>query len=353
MPDALDYTYCSRKKLKRGWREYWRFRRNGIDAALPGDPRSDVEAMRRYADLVEKAENREARTAQDPLRHSFEWLTRQYLASTEFGALAPATQDDYTGVIEDRLIPALGPERFDCVTRASLKLVRDSVIAQGLAPRTANKVKQLASLLYSWAEDEELLPEDFVNPGKKLKKLKGAGKPIEIWSDEEIDLFLAACAPRMRTAVLLALHTGQRAADLVAMDWVDYQSPKGKPAFVRVRQNKTGEPLTIACHPRLRAHLDAIRTRFGGAILRGEDGGPITANALASAMYREVGGIDGMPRRSLHGLRYASAGQLEAVGCSVVQISSIVGHRTYQMALKYARQRKDAEAAIARLDQTA
>lgn len=343
----LPYTYCSRKKLKSGIREYWRFRRDGIDAPLPGDPRRDPAAMRKYADLVEQAERR-AETSAEPARHTFEWLARQYLASAEFAQLKPATQDDYIGTIEDRLIPALGPERFDCIGRSAIKLVRDAVLAEGLAPRTANKVKQVASLLYSWAEEEELLPEGFPNPGKRLKKLKASGKPIEIWSDEEIALFLGACEPAMRTAVLLALHTGQRAGDLVAMKWADYQG-----TMIRVRQNKTGEPLTIPCHPALRAHLDAIRTRFGGKIIRGEGGRETNANALASAIYRAVRKVEGMPPRSLHGLRYAAAGRLEAAGCSVVEISAIVGHRTYQMAMKYARQRKDAEAAIARLGQTA
>lgn len=353
VPDPLDYTYCNRKRLKHGVREYWRFRRDGIDVALPGDPRTDTAAMRRYAELTDQAQAREA-AANDPgaPRHTFEGLARTYLASTEFGALAERTQSDYRDVLEQRLIPALGPERFDCVTRATVKLVRDAVIREGRATRTANKVKQVASLLYTWADDEELLPADFVNPGMKLKKLKGTGKPIEIWSDEEIEMFLAACEPRMHTVVLLALHTGQRATDLALMDWTDYQAPKGKPAFIRVRQNKTGEPLTIACHTRLRAHLDTIRTGFGGRILRGEDGKPTNRLALATAMHRAVGAIDGMPRRSLHGLRYAAAGQLEAVGCSVVEITSLIGHRTYQMALKYARQRKDAEAALARLEQT-
>lgn len=63
--------------------------------------------------------------------------------------------------------------------------------------------------------------------------------------------------------------------------------------------------------------------------------------------------IEGMPHRSLHGLRYAAAGMLEDAGCTMVEISSIIGHRTYQMAMKYARQRKDAEAAIRRIEQQA
>lgn len=140
------------------------------------------------------------------------------------------------------------------------------------------------------------------------------------------------------------MHTGQRASDVVAMQWSDCLGN-----MIRVRQNKTDEPLVIPCHPVLAAHLKKIRTRFAGPILRMADGKPTNANALASAIYRAIGKIEGMPRRSMHGLRYAAAGNLAQGGCTVSQVSAIIGHRTYQMAMKYAAQRADAEAAIARL----
>ena len=68
-PD-LPYTYRSRKKLKSGIRDYWRFRRDGIDSPLPGDPRRDTAAMRKYADLMDQAYRRELR-AEGPTRGSF------------------------------------------------------------------------------------------------------------------------------------------------------------------------------------------------------------------------------------------------------------------------------------------
>lgn len=340
----LPYTYRSRKKLKSGIRTYWRFRRDGLDSPLPGDPKRDIAAMRKYADLMEQADNRALREA-GPARHSFAWLAQQYLASEEFRSLADATQKDYRRVIDERLVPVLGPERFDCISRAAIKLVRDKVRAEGKSVRTANKVKQLASLLYSWADEEELLPDGFANPGARLKKLKGKGTPIAVWSKEEIELFVRHCDPHMKTAVLIALYTGQRASDVVKMEWKDVLG-----GVVRVRQNKTGEPLDIPCHPALKQHLETIRTHFGGPIVRAHDGKPTNANALSSALGRAVKKVEGMPERSLHGLRYAAAANLEAAGCSVVQISSIVGHRTYQMAMQYARQRRDAEAAMARLE---
>lgn len=345
----LPYTYRNSKKLAGGkWRDYWRFRRNGVDTPLPGAP-GDKAFHTRYSELIAQAEQREeADAAKKADRHSFQWLCDSYLDSTEFKSLSEKTQDDYRKTIEDRLVPALGPERFDCINRASIKLIRDAVLKEGLSARSANKVKQVASLLYTWADDEELLPEDFINPGMKLKKVKGKSKPITIWSPEEIAHYLANCQPFMVTPVMLALYTGQRREDLVQMEWADCLGD-----IVRVRQNKTGEPLDIPCHPALKAHLASIRTKFGGAIIRAQDGKPMNAGSLSAAMNRAVAAIDGMPHRTMHGLRYAAAGALEVAGCTVAQIQSVIGHRTYQMAMQYARQRRDAEAAMARLQQSA
>lgn len=337
----LPYTYFSRKRLASGkFKVYWRYRRDGIDTPLPGDPSIDIPAMRKYAELEADAERR-ADADEGPERHTFEWLAKAYLQSAEFAALADITQTDYRRTIEARLIPALGPERYDCLTRAAIKLVRDAVAGE-FSARTAHKVKQAASCIYAWADQEELVPEGF-NPAASMKRLKGKSKSIEIWTQEEIDLFLAHATGTARTAVMLALYTGQRREDLVQLQWSDCLGNS-----IRVRQNKTGEPLVIPCHPALSKHLKSVRTKFGGPVLRGSDGGPLSANALSRVLERAIDKIEGMPRRTPHGLRYASAGAMEAAGCSVVQISSIIGHRTYQMAMKYASQRREAEGAMTR-----
>ncbi len=344
----LPYVYCNSKKLAGSrYKDYWRFRRDGVDIALPGAP-GDPAFHARYSELMTRADHLaqvEANRGAD--RHSFSFLCNRYLASTEFAALALKTQDDYRRTIEARLLPVLGPERYDAIGRASVKAVRDAT-ARKHSPRTAHKVKQMVSRLYSWAEEEDLLPDSFVNPAGGIRKIKAKSKPIEVWSIEEIRLFLAHCAPWLKTVTLLALYTGQRREDLVTMDWSAIQGD-----IVRVRQNKTGEPLDIPCHPELAKHLKKVRTKFGGAVIRDAKGKPMTADALSYEIHHAVRKIDGMPHRSLHGLRYAAAAMLEEAGCSVIEITSIIGHRTYQMAIKYARQRRDAEAAMRRVERKA
>lgn len=338
----LPYTYKVRRKLASGrWKDYYRFRRDGTDAALPGAP-GEAAFHEAYAEFMAR-EDRIAEEKEEAPRESFNWLLDQYLESMEFRILADTTQTDYRRTI-DRLRGPLGVERYDCITRGAVKAVRDVYADQ---PRTAHKIKQMVSRVYSWADESDLVDEGF-NPAAKLKKPKAKVTPITIWSQEEIDLMLANCEPFIKTVILLALYTGQRRTDLVRMEWKDYQG-----RMIRVRQNKTGEPLMIPCHKVLRAHLDKIRTRFGGPIVRAKDGKVLNANALSSAMNRAVAAVDNMPHRTLHGLRYASAGAMEEAGCTVTQVSSIIGHRTYQMAIKYMRQRRDAEAAIERLEKSA
>lgn len=340
----LPYINVVRRKLASGkWKDYYRFRRGERNSALPGKP-GDAAFHKRYAEIMDE-EDRIATEAKTAPRHSFAWLCDQYLESAEFKSLSGKTQSDYRYTITERLSPVLGPERYDSIKRPAIKAIRDDLASQ---PRVAHKIKQMASRLYSWADEQDLLPAGFINPAAGIRKLKAKVKPITIWSDEEITLFLKHCDPVIKTPVMLALYTGQRREDLAQMVWNDFQGN-----IIRVRQNKTGEPLDIPCHPKLREHLESVRTKFGGAIARSTTGKPMNAWMLSAALTRAVGGIDSMPSRTWHGLRYASAGRLEAAGCSVVQISSIIGHRTYEMAMKYARQRRDAEAAMAKLEQSA
>lgn len=325
-PISLPYTYTVKGR-------YWRFRRAGINSALPGQP-GDPAFHAKYAELM-----RLAQPKAEMDRESWSWFIARYRRSEEFKALRPRTQDDYSETLT-LLDKELGPQPFRLTTRAMIKAVRDS---HAKTPRKAHKVKQTASRLYSWADEEDLVPADF-NPARSLKRLKHRAKAITPWSEEEIALFLANCPAWLKTPVMLALYTGQRREDVVQMEWADFHG-----AVIRVRQSKTGEPLDIACHPELRKHLAAVRTKFGGKIARTAAGRPFTANGFSQALRRAIEATEGMPReRSPHGLRYAAAGRLDDAGCTVAEAVAVLGHRTYQMALRYMAQRRASEAALAK-----
>ncbi len=329
----LPYTFVVTSKAGK---PYWRFRRSELKAALPGQP-GDPAFHAKYAELMAMGE-RLAAPVKGLAAGSIAELVAAYRRSAEFLALRPATQGDYEKTL-DLIVEELGDQPYRLVTQKMVKIVRDSYSA---TPRKAHKIKQMVSRLYSWAEEENLVREG-LNPAAKIKRLKVRQKSYTPWSDYEIDLFLRHAPAHLARAVRLLLYTGQRCEDVVTMDWQQYQS-----RFIRVRQSKTGELLEIATHAQLRADLDQVQVRRG-PILRNAEGKPYNANSLRKAIGDQCARIEGMPHRTPHGLRYSSAGALEEVGCTVGQITSIIGHRTYQMALKYATARRDSAAAMAKM----
>lgn len=324
----LKYTYLAKGR-------YWRFRHPKTgDVKLPGAPGEPL-FHARYAELVAAVE----KEAQPLPRSSWAWLVDQYRKSKEFAALADSTQLDY-GKTLDLIVKELGEQPYALTTRNMIKAVRDRYASKA---RKAHKIKQVCSILYTWADENDKVKAGF-NPAKDVRRIKRKGGAAEYvcWSEWEFDLFQAAAIAPMQTASMLARYTGQRAQDLVKMVWTDFQGD-----MIRVRQSKTGAPLMIACHVKLRAYLNELkRSRSGAVILTNADGKPYNANSLSSAIGRAVKAAKDMPaNRSIHGLRYMAGADLEEASCTVGEIESVLGHHTFKMALKYASQRVRARAA--------
>lgn len=337
----LRYTYIAKGR-------YWRFRHKKVgDIALPGAP-GDPAFHAKYSQLVAVVQSRPK--AAD--KGTWTYLIDRYMKSAEYDALSDATQLDY-GKTCDLIKKELGDEPFALTTRNMLKAVRDDYAN---TPRKAHKIKQMVSCLYSWADENDLVPAGF-NPAKDLKKLKRKGgvKEYTVWSEAEFQTFYSGAIRPMQTAAMIARYTGQRVQDIVKATWQDFQG-----AEIRVRQAKTGAPLIIACHSKLRDYLNDLKRELdadkkrGVMILTSVSGKPYNANSLSSAVNREVNRIDAMPKdRSLHGLRYMAGSDMEEAGCTVAEIESVLGHQTFKMALKYASQRLRAKAAAEKRENNA
>lgn len=325
-------------------RGYYRFRTPETgDCKLPGTP-GDEAFHARYRELLEARRKIRAGLTGARDEDSFAGLIDRYLKSVEYRGLAPDTRLDYArtcklleGALVDPDTKASLPFRY--VTRPILKAVRNRFAA---TTRKANKLTQMLSRLYSWAQEEELVPDGF-NPASGIKRLKrpGGEKEIVAWSDAEIAWILAAAPAHVVTPILLALYTGQRREDVVSMTWQQWQGDE-----LRVRTSKTRTLIDLGCHAVLKAHLEALRREskivsLTGPICLTPAGKPFTPNGLSGAVRRVVEKHAHVPdNRSMHGLRYAAAARMEEGGATVADIEAVLGHRTFKMALKYATGRK-------------
>ena len=364
-PSNLPYTTVRKNK-------YWYFRHSVFPKLipLPGQP-GEPEFHRAYVALLDKT--RIEQTVADQLAdaRSVRWLAEQYLASDEFAQLAKKTRSDYTRQL-NRLNDMAGDLPYSQISkqgaRAMRKRVKADVVAEreqaiakreaadaalnklGKKPkrgqpapvtettgaRTADLFNSVLSALLTWAEEEELIEE---NPLEGMRRLhhKANVESYVPWTEEQIEHVLAEAPQWIADGVTVGLYTGQRLEDCISMGKKHYAPP-----IMRVRQSKTktlvdvhaATPFVELAERRLRDgdQEDALVLRPSGEAYTKRLFSEHLRNFLDSLGYNDL---------SFHGLRYSAAGTLSEAGCSVAVIVSILGHRTYEMAMKYLRARED------------
>lgn len=324
------YTYMAKKK-------YWRFRYKDFDAPLPGSP-GDEDFETKYAELLVLVVRPEPVKIK-PLPGTFDDVMGRFFEDAEFRVLAERTQKHY--IYTGRQVSHyLG----DCMMAlTSVEML--AAVRNDMKIGYAEPVRGFISRLYSFADKRGWIEKGF-NPARVLGRLgvKSDGHPP--WSPDEIVLMFEHATGAIRTLLIIALCTGQRPLDVEQMQWSQVIGN-----FVRVRQHKTGEWVEIPLHPMLRAELDRLRAEgpVQGTIVRKNSGRPIGERGFYHRMKTLISKIPNMPWRTPHGSRYATAAFLRDAGCDIDEICSIIGHRTYSMALKYFKRRKTAMDAMAKV----
>lgn len=324
------YTYIAKGK-------YWRFRYKGLDAPLPGQP-GDREFEAKYSELLALTV-KPAPVAANPAKGTFDYVMGKFYKDMEFRDLSTRTQANYLQFGKS-VSKYLGDCMMQLTTVEMLASVRNAMTIG-----YANPVRGLISRLYVFAGDRGYVMQG-LNPALRLRPLRLKVAGHEPWSDDEIVLMLQHATGAIRTLIIIALCTGQRPSDVEQMTWSQVQGDT-----VRIRQRKTNELLFIPMHPILREELDLLRSGGprSGAIVRKSSGRPLGVKGFYHRLKALIARIPDMPKRTPHGSRYATAAILEDAGCSVEEITSILGHRTYEMAMKYLTKRKQAERAMAKM----
>jgi integrase len=173
------------------------------------------------------------------------------------------------------------------------------------------------------------------NPCRHVRELK-TGEGYDPWSWESILHFRDHVSyPELWWAAALALYTGQRQRDDLAMQWTDYTNGN-----ISVRQSKTGKRLLIPAHTALKTLLAEIPRR-STAILTNTKGRPWTQDGFRASLTKELNRSEMAPLRErglvFHGLRKSAVVFLLEAGCTDAEVCAITG-QSRQMVEHYARQ---------------
>ena len=265
-------------------------------------------------------------------------LLTAYQRSPEWEALSPRTRQ--MRINSFRRLASTEAARVPEMRRRDILLLRDSVAA-GFGPAAANDFVGAVGALFSWALDREWVDH---SPATRLKMLPiGA---FRTWTEDDLDRALAGFREPVRRAVLLAVYTGQRRGDLIALRWGDVAG-----GTIRLLQQKTGVALALPVHPDLAGELAAWRKGARAeTVLANTYGQPWTASGISSTMADEVRRARLPAGLNLHGLRKLAAVRLAQAGCSVHEIAAWTGHKTLREIERYTADASQERLAGAGLD---
>ncbi|MGI0523138.1 hypothetical protein [Rhizobium giardinii] len=117
-------------------------------------------------------------------------------------------------------------------------------------PRTADQMLFSLSRVFTFGIDEEMIEK---NPCTGIDRLYTGSRKESVWTPEMIALFRAKAKPHMLLAFEMAIHTGQRQGDLLALTWKQYDG-----THLSFQQGKTKKRVRVKVHSKLKTMIDAL-----------------------------------------------------------------------------------------------
>jgi integrase len=218
--------------------------------------------------------------------------------------------------------------RMSALTSSHLAAYRDERL-KVVSGATVNREFNVLSHAIDTArrEWEVYLP---VNPCSLVRRPpQGRPRSRRLQGDEEQRL-LAACHsarnPWLAHFVALAIETGMRRSELLALQWSNVDLEK-RIAFLPMTKN--GDSRGVPLSSRAVAIFRMLPPSSAGRVF-----GELTVDALKHAYRRAVrrAGIGGL---RLHDLRHEATSRFFEKGLNVMEVASVTGHKTLQMLKRY------------------
>jgi integrase len=257
--------------------------------------------------------------------------------------MKPSSAKHYTFDLERYLLPVFGPMPLCDVTRVKVQTFLASKRQQDYAGSTVHSMRTTLSKVLKSAVDWGYLDQ---NPARGIQI--GDRTPVRervFLMPQQIRLLLGALPEPCRTLVLLAVLTGMRVGELLALRWkyVDflrsvinvresvYEGNFGSP---KTRMSRRDLPMSKLMQEALLAH----RARSGSAapdslLFASRKNTPANPKNLLRRVLQPACRKLGLPAVSWHSFRHSSATLLSETGESLKTAQAILGHSDLETTL--------------------
>ena len=278
------------------------------------------------------------------------WLKRSV-----YGSVRQSTYDRDTNLVNNHIKPVLGSLKLKKLNSAHVQNFYRNRLDTGLSASTVRKIHDILRRGLAQAVDWHLTQRnvaDVVKPPRPVPK-----EIVALSTDETRRLLDAAAEDRLEALYVLAVHTGMRQGEMLALRWQDVDIEN---AVLSVRRTLTrrggkiafGEPKTkksrrsIRLTPQavdaLRAHLErqlrdmeilGDHYQDQGLIFTTDTGAPINPSNLRQRSFTPLLKRVGLPHMRFHDLRHTCATLLLSRGVHPKFVQELLGHATIAITL--------------------
>jgi integrase len=251
--------------------------------------------------------------------------------------------------------PVLGGLKLKKLNSAHVQSFYRDRLDAGLSASTVRKVHDILRRGLAQAVDWHLTPRnvaDVVKPPKPVAK-----ETVALSADQTRRLLDAAAEDRLEALYVLAVHTGMRQGEMLALRWQDVDIENaalsvrrtltrsgGKTTFGEPKTNRSRQSirLTPQATEALRAHLErqlrdmnilGDRYRDQGLVFTTDTGAPINPSNLRQLSFAPLLKRAGLPHMRFHDLRHTCATLLLSRGVHPKFVQELLGHATIAITL--------------------
>jgi integrase len=303
-------------------------------------------------------------TLPDPSNATVAEYLRSWLDSAH--AQAPKTLERYRELAERQIIPHLGAAKLQQLKPEHVRQWHGTLLGSGLSARTVGHAHRVLRRVLRDAVENGTLTR---NVAAVRKPPRAEEKEIEILSADQIaDVRAKLQGHTLLPIFELALATGMRRGELLALLWGDLDFDKGTvhvaraveetraglrlkpPKTKRGRRSITMGDSAIAMLRALRIKTMELRLTLGMGAIKSDtlifsttEGALLRPRNITKAWSRV------MPDRPFHSLRHAHASLLINSGVDVIAVSRRLGHANPSITLNtYGHLIEGADAAAAK-----
>lgn len=323
--------------LKRG-NKYWvsfSYNRVRYRSASPDNSKAGAKSyeslLRQKAIRGEPQENNEKRLEEAPtfVEFSKKWLDIYVKTNNKYSEVA-----NKESILRAHLIPFFGQKKLNQIKMLDIENFKVKEINNNLSNKTINNFLIVLSKCLKVAQEWEVIE---VIP--RIKLLKIQIPKFDHLSEDESQLLLNNCHGTLKDMVLVALKTGLRFGELIALEWNDIDFGNNlmtvKQSISRGRLGSTKSnkirfiPLSEEANEVLLSRLNERKFVFT------KDDGALLGSMLCLRWLHRACLAAGLRKIGFHVLRHSTASQLAEHGVSMTIVKELLGHSDIRTTMRY------------------